>query len=413
MVAGEGPALAAVVAGAVGDGVRRVEAVHEAIATRSWRGVGPLGWPSKAAHDLVAGVAYASVRGGVVAAGAVAEEVLDRLARANRSGELSESPAGAAALAVLDAFAGDHLAREGSPLAVPMTIRRRAGGPALGDEPPAGEDDASDEVVLFVHGLAGWEGGWWRGAGTDEAGPRSHGDRLREERGLTPLYLRYNTGRPVAENGAQLADLLERLVATWPVPVRRLHLVGHSMGGLVVRSACHAGAERGDRWVRAVRHCVYLGTPHLGAPLARVAVALGSLLVRVPELRPFAGLLERPSGGTRDLRFGLPLAAGVDEAEPADWFGRDLVDLPVLPSARHHAVSAALGGTGPAGSLVDRVLGDLLVLSASAAGEDGRRRVGFDPVDGAVVRPANHLGLLDNPAVATQLAAWLDEPDGP
>ena len=247
--------------------------------------------------------------------------------------------------------------------------------------------------------------------------PVSYGDVLREALGVTPLYLRYNTGRAVAANGRDLADLLERLVATWPVPIRRLHLVGHSMGGLVIRSACHVGAERGDAWVPAVRHCVYLGTPHLGAPLARAAVALGSLLVRVPEVRPFATLLERPNPGTRDLRFGLPLADGVDEADPADWFGRDLADVPVLPSARHHAVSAALltppangdGAAGGPGVLVDRVLGDMLVLAVSAAGDDGTRRLGLDPADGAVVAPAHHLGLLGHPVVAAHLTAWLGE----
>jgi hypothetical protein len=458
-----------VVAGAVRDGVRRIEGVHHAIARRSWPRWGSTAQASKAVHDVVAGVAYGAVGVGLTAAGAVAAGTLDALVRSGRLGELSASPSGVAILAVLDAFAGDHLDRQRSPLALPMTIRHdghalplggderdEPDGPAEREEPggsagpdgaverdrsaerdgpggaegphgadgrdgPGGTDgpetlavagldglpglDAAGEVVVFVHGLASWEGVWWFGG--DDGPAASYGDRLRQERGLTPLYARYNSGLPVAENGRRLADLLTRLAQAWPVPLDRLHLVGHSMGGLVVRSACHVGAERGDPWAEAVGSCVYLGTPHLGAPLARAAVALGSLLVRVPELRPFATLLERPSGGIRDLRFGLPLAADVDEADPTDWFGRDLADVPLLPSARHHAVSAAL--TGRPGSPVDRVLGDLLVLTASASGaEQGRRRLGLVATDGAAVAPAHHLSLLNHPAVLARLGPWFD-----
>lgn len=409
MARSDAGAVASVCASAVGDGVRRIEAVHQAIAHRSWRPTMPWGGPSKAVHDIASAVSYATVGVGVAASGAVVSGVLDVLSRSGERGRLADSPAGVAALAVLHAFAGEQLARQGSSLALPMTIRYEGEALALDGDGPLDVPGASDDVVVFVHGLAGWEGSWWRGTGDDGA-VVSYGDRLRERLGVTPVYVRYNTGLPIADNGGMLAERLDRLAAGWPVPLRRLHLVGHSMGGLVVRSACHAGDERGHGWSSAVRHCVYLGTPHLGAPLARAAVAVGSLLVLVPELRPFASLLARPSGGIRDLRFGLPLAAGMDEAEPADWFGRDLEDLALLPSARHHAVSAAL--TGRAGSPVDQLLGDLLVLTASAAGQGGdRRRLGFDPADCAHVPGANHFSLLNHPAVLDQLVAWLDEPD--
>jgi pimeloyl-ACP methyl ester carboxylesterase len=409
MARSDAGAVASVLASAVGDGVRRVEAVHQAIAHRSWRPTMPWTAPSKAVHDMASAVSYATVGAGVAASGAVVAEVLDVVSRAGGRGRLADSPAGVAALAVLDAFAGDHLARQGSPLALAMTIRHDGRALALDGDGPLDVPDATEDVVVFVHGLAGWEGSWWRGTGEDGTAP-SYGDRLRERLGVTPVYVRYNTGLPVADNGEKLAEQLDRLAAGWPVPLRRLHLVGHSMGGLVIRSACHAGHEHGHGWTSAVRHCAYLGTPHLGAPLARAAVALGSLLVLVPELRPFASLLARPSGGIRDLRFGLPLAAGIDEAEPADWFGHDLEDVALLPSTRHHAVSAAL--TRRAGSPVDQLLGDLLVLTPSATGQGGnRRRLGFDSADGAHIPGADHFSLLNHPAVLDQLIAWLDEPD--
>ena len=50
--------------------------------------------------------------------------------------------------------------------------------------------------------------------------------------------MRANSGLPLAENSVDLAGILTGLVQEWPVPVRRIALVGHSMGGLVVRGAC-------------------------------------------------------------------------------------------------------------------------------------------------------------------------------
>ncbi|MFN8012922.1 MAG: hypothetical protein U0R75_00330 [Dermatophilaceae bacterium] len=53
----------------------------------------------------------------------------------------------------------------------------------------------------------------------------------------------------MSHNGAHLADLLDVLIEAWPVQVRRLVLVGFSMGGLVVHSALIAsgtGARRAD-----------------------------------------------------------------------------------------------------------------------------------------------------------------------
>src|SRR5206468_2497925 len=81
---------------------------------------------------------------------------------------------------------------------------------------------------------------------------KPYGSRLR---GRTPLYVRYNTGRHVSENGASLDALLDTLPE-----VEGLAIVGHSMGGLVARSACHQGALRGAAWTRRVRHVVSLGT---------------------------------------------------------------------------------------------------------------------------------------------------------
>ena len=118
------------------------------------------------------------------------------------------------------------------------------------------------------------------------------------------MYVRYNSGRHISENGRSLSELMEELVAAWPVEVERIALVGHSMGGLVARSACCHAAEDGADWARLVRHSVSLGTPHMGAPLEQAVHVLSAGLAALPETRPFANFLRRRSGGIRDLRQG-------------------------------------------------------------------------------------------------------------
>ena len=116
-------------------------------------------------------------------------------------------------------------------------------------------EENTDRLVVFVHGLCETEEAWWLGTRADPAAdapaPRTYGARLRDDLGFSPLYLRYNSGLHISENGRRLSWLLEELCREWPVEVRELALVGHSMGGLVARSACHEAADGGAGLGRA------------------------------------------------------------------------------------------------------------------------------------------------------------------
>ena len=200
-------------------------------------------------------------------------------------------------IAAIAGLTGDALEADGSPLAQPMAIRVggepvRPGAAALADAFP----EATSRVVVFVHGLMETEFSW----GATE----TYGTRLARELGYTPVYVRYNSGLHISRNGRCLSDLLEELVAAWPVEVERIALVGHSMGGLVARSACQRGTEAGASWVALVKQSVSLGTPHMGAPLEQAVHVLSAGLAALPETRPFASFLRRRSGGIRDLRQG-------------------------------------------------------------------------------------------------------------
>jgi pimeloyl-ACP methyl ester carboxylesterase len=374
----------------------RIEETHSSISGRSFAAVGPLGLPVRIVHDAIARVAYGAVRTGVRAAGRAGGAVaaMTPLAADPR---LFGRDAGVIQGAICG-FYGDHLERYHPQLTAPMAIR--TGGRDVAVEPAALSDaypQAGPRLAVFLHGLCETENSWGRPAQDDDS-PGTYGDKLRRQLGLSPVFVRYNSGLPVSDNAATLAALLEELVETWPVEVEELDLIGHSMGGLIIRGACDIGAAGPMDWVPLVRHCVYLGTPHHGAQLERGVNRLAATLHVLPETRIIASLLDVRSAGIKDLRLGY-----VSQPER---------DVALLATARHHAVAASLGDTP--GHPLSRVIGDLLVPRASAFGE-GRRgaELGLDEADRRLIGRVNHFDLLDHPVVAELLHEWLAGPTAP
>jgi pimeloyl-ACP methyl ester carboxylesterase len=323
-----------------------------------------------------------------------------------------------AALGVLNGAHGDTVARAAPALAVRMSVRAAGRDVPLTTEALAEAfPGASGRLVVFLHGLTETEAAWgFRSARHHGAPGVTFGALLERDLGRTAVFLRYNTGLHVSDNGRELALLLGALVAAWPVPVEDVVLIGHSMGGLVARSALHqagSGTPDGRPWTTLVRDTITLGTPHLGAPLERGAHALTHTLARLPETRPLATLLALRSVGIKDLRRGTLVES--------DWAGRDLdapgpaahTHVPLCGGARHLVVVATLA-QDPSGRL-GAVVGDLLVPAASALGDTGDvDRLAFPPDAVARLGGLSHLDLLDHPRVYRQVLRWLsDRPEEP
>lgn len=398
-----------VAAAALEAGVVAIAETHAAVARKPFAALEriPVTAPTTAAvrllHDGVSTVVYTGVRAGIRLAG-LAGRVAGAAAGVGERGATAGSAADLA-LSALNGFSGDRLEAAGSPLADRMTLRH--GGCALPIDRAAlraAFPCPPPRLVLFVHGLACNETLWWRGSEQHYGDAQtSYGTRLQRDLGYSALYLRYNTGLPIAENGRRLSALLERLLSEWPVPVTELTLVGHSMGGLVIRSAAAAAGE--CDWTRQVRHCVYLGSPHLGAPLEKAANVVGWLLGLTDVTRPLARLVNQRSRGIKDLRFGT--------LREDDWQGVDVdgplagatSELPLLPGAAHYFVSATV--TRDPAHPLGLVVGDLLVREASATRRSRRHRQTFALDNGRHFGAMSHLALLNHPDVYDQLRAWL------
>jgi pimeloyl-ACP methyl ester carboxylesterase len=382
---------------------RPVQGTHEAISGTVFGalrrvGLGAASKPVQVVHDGISTGVYAAVRGishlagrGIGAAAAVA--------RPDEWRPITGTPTGAVLTGAINGLVGDHMVALDNDLAVPMALYTATVADEYTDQYGPLPVDPEElravvcdhperdltRLVLFVHGLGETEHAW-RLYGEASAG-EGYAEAVASRTGATPLLLRYNTGLRIADNGAALSLMLTDVWNRWPEPVRRLDLVGHSMGGLVLRHACHHAVRTGQPWVGAVRRMIYLGSPHRGAPLAHRVDQLATQLSRWSRAKSWGEFLDRRSAGIRDL------VAGVSDTE-----------VPLLAHASHHAVAACI--TRSAHGPLANALGDLLVPVDSAGGAIS---------DVEPLTSSHHFHLLNDPDVHDHLLRWLtaEDPDEP
>jgi hypothetical protein len=378
--------------------------MHRGIATRVFDSLGPIGLPVRLIHGGATDRVYPAVRR-TLAAGPRAGAALAARSSAPNAPPASTSLRGSLAIGALNGAIGDVLARQNSPFALEMSLRRQ-GREVVPDAPglASAYPDATSQLAVFVHGLCETDEAWQL-LPLRRAERLSYGDRLAADLGYTPLFIRYNTGLHISDNARALSDLLERVVEEWPVPVERLALIGHSMGGLVSRGACHVGDSEGRAWIEPLRHVFCLGTPHLGAPLEKAANAAGWALSRLPETRAFSKLINGRSVGIKDLRFGSCVEADWCDCDPDEFLTDRCQDVPFVESATYCFVGATLSAAED--GVVGQLVGDLLVRYPSASGKGRRRRIPFELDNGMYLGGATHFDLLNHPSVYEQLRTWL------
>lgn len=382
-----------------------VRGVHAGIASRVFNAIGPSATPTRAIHDGITRAVYTGVdrglRGATRATGILAAEIWgDEIDQALESRDDSIG----AAIAAVNGIYGDELSDHENPLAGAMVVRRDGASVALTAAAlAAAYPVATGRVAVFVHGWCMTERAWSRPPReTDDT--RSYGDRLSDDLGYSPVLLRYNTGLHISTNGRTLADILDLLTERWPVPITDIVLVGHSMGGLVVRSACHYGTDQQHRWVKAVSRVVCLGSPHLGADLEKGVNIASWALSKLPETRSFAAFLNSRSDGVKDLRFGNCLDEDWLDADPDELLRDRCHEAPFLPHATYHFVSSTVEPP-----LLGLVAGDHLVRAKSAAGLGKSRRLPFQSELGLTLTGLNHFDLLNHPLVYAKLLDWLSQ----
>ncbi|HKJ17782.1 MAG TPA: hypothetical protein VJ984_10560 [Xanthomonadales bacterium] len=367
------------------DATRVVEGVHQSV----WSGLAMPGGRRAGSTRGITGLVYRSINGVTRLVGAGADAALAGIQPlfTEKDPETPESPKREAFIAALNGVMGDRLQADQNPFATAMTLRHRG---AVLDETLSGTlPSASGKVLLLIHGLCMNDLQWRRKV---EGQIVDHGQILADQLGYTPVYLRYNTGLPIARNAALLAAEMENLSAIWPVPIESLSMVAHSMGGLLARHAVHQARNGDMQWLKRLNKVVFLGTPHHGAPLEKAGAWVQTLLGATPYSAPFAKLSGLRSAGITDLRHGLT-------AE----------ELPLTPGINWYSVAATTAARR--GVLANHLTGDGLVPLRSALGECSRANESLLFANGhtRVVHGTSHLGLLSSSRVSEQLLKWLGQ----
>lgn len=303
-------------------------------------------------------------------------------------------------LAALNGVCGDHLEATDNPLALSMVLTDGSGELELEKEVlSAACTDTSPHIVVLVHGLCLSDRDWFQQDKPDL------GNFLEEKLGLSPVYLRYNTGRHISTNGQELAGLLDHLCAEWPVPVESLSLVGHSMGGLVIRSACRYAVREERNWFSQLQRVLFLGSPHQGSYLEKAGHLLDGALSIIPHAEPLLFGRKR-SAGIRDLRYGYLLDEDWQGDRSGKGLRRDFQTVPLEQGVEYYIAAARVGSAEE--SLPGRIVGDLLVRTGSAMGEhrDEQSTLNFEPENCRIFPEKDHFDLLNDECVHRQAVRW-------
>ncbi|MDO9451823.1 MAG: alpha/beta hydrolase [Stagnimonas sp.] len=298
-------------------------------------------------------------------------------------------------VSAISGLIGDAMAQERNPLRVKLGFYRE-GHRTLLSAPvlEAAYPDATGKLVIFVHGLCCNEHSWRLYA--EQNTP--YGDQL-AGLGYTPLYVRYNSGLHISLNGRTLARQMDKLVSLWPVPVKEVVLIGHSMGGLVARSAAYKAAKSNMTWPAKLSHLLCLGTPHTGAPLEQFVHAATPVLEAFPLSRPLAKVLAVRSEGIRDLRHGFVADEHWKKRTAEERTADARSEIPRLPTVKYHFIGSSIGIDEH--HWLGKAIGDGLVKLPSSTARE------LADADTATLYNAHHMQLLNHPAIYKEIAQRL------
>lgn len=372
-----------------------VEAMHHTIASLG----GILGGANQNRATGITGMVYRNIR----TVSGLARDGIDLLLKQFSSllGEKCSSPEREVVLAALNGVLGDHLAARNNPLTIPMQFRLNGVPLAMGDQTfNQAVQQSGGKIALMVHGSCMNDLQWNR-QGHD------HGAALARDLGYLPVYLHYNTGLHISQNGREFAGLIEVFIDQLPQPIELL-IIAHSMGGLVSRSACHYGKVAGHSWLNHLLKIVFLGTPHHGAPLERAGNWIDIILEISPYSAPFSRLGKIRSAGVTDLRYGNILDEDWKERDRFQCSGDHRIAVPLPDGLQCYTIAAT---TGKKMSILgDQLIGDGLVTLNSALGRHKNADLNllFPKTHQWIARDMNHMDLLNQPEVYETIKRWLE-----
>lgn len=374
-----------------------VESMHKSISPMSKL----TGAVAKEGARGLSGLVYNSIRSLTELVGKSLDTPLAMISKV--VGKSQPSEGADAFLSGLNGVMGDHLVKRESPLAITMMLKQH-GQQVSFSELAQKIHNADGKLVVMVHGLCMNHTQWSRAG-------HNHGEGVAQTLGHEVIYLHYNTGQHISENGKLFSILLEQLSDHYGKLESHyaldISVVAHSMGGLVTRSAHHQANLSHCQWANSLNKLVFLGTPHHGAPLEKAGNWIDLLLGVHPYTSPLKRLTSIRSAGITDLRHG--------NLTESDWQKRNRFDFSTdkrTPIALPKGVECfAIASTiaSNVNKINEQVVGDGLVSVDSALGihQNPRFTLKFPKQNQLIVRQVNHMQLLNDQDVYSVIKRWL------
>jgi pimeloyl-ACP methyl ester carboxylesterase len=321
-------------------------------------------------------------------------------------------------LSAINGVIGDYLHTQQSPLSIAMAFRQH--GKDIEVEALARHIVESEgKLLIMVHGLCMNDVQW-------RQGEHDHGYHLANDLSCTTVYLHYNTGRHIYQNGIELNALLGKLTTQFGLLQSQhaldISIVAHSMGGLVTRSALYYAkaaiseaaaiteeSEEKAQWAEYVKKIVFLGTPHHGAPLEKAGNWVDLFLGMHHFTAPLTRITQIRSAGIADLRHGYIVESDAHSERPFDFASDQRKPIPLPDGVACFAI-ATTSSASP-NSINKQLVGDGLVPLNSALGihENEAFNLDFKPENQWVGNNISHLGLLGNKTIYDVIQRWLSQ----
>ncbi|OQY43693.1 MAG: hypothetical protein B6242_14180 [Anaerolineaceae bacterium 4572_78] len=369
-----------------------VESLHYTITSLS----GTLGASDQHRTKCITGMVYRNVRAITKLVGVGIDVQLNLLS--SMLEEKDSSPDREAVLSILNGVLGDYLVANNNPLAIPMQFCH--------DGKPLNEQALSEMIqqsngrlAIMVHGACMNDLQWNRHG-------HNHGVALSHDMGLMPIYVHYNTGLHISENGRIFSDLLETIINLSSQTIT-LFIIAHSMGGLVSRSAYHYGKISDHTWLNHLRKIVFLGTPHHGALLEKGGNLIDFILEISSYSAPFSRIGKIRSCGVTDMRYGNVVDDDWKEHDRFEFSGDTRIQVPLPDGVQCYSIAATIGKESS--KFGDDIIGDGLVTLSSALGHHKNAKLNllFPETHKWIVRDVNHLNLLNHQEVYETIKKWL------
>ncbi len=366
-----------------------VESLHSTIA--SFTGI--IGDPKKNAKGI-SGMVYRNIRKITDAFGDGIDVMLGKLS--DTIGDKQSFRSREAIIAATNGVIGDYLHKHDNPLAIQMNLRRD--GQALSkDEIAELIEQANGKVIILIHGLCMNDLQWQRNN-------HDHGQALAEESGYTCLYLHYNTGKHVSENGKELALLLEQFAK----PDLSFSILAHSMGGLLARSACYYAQRAHQKWLKHCDKIIFLGTPHHGALLEKGGNWLNTMLKVSPYTEPFTKITNIRSCGITDLRHGNIIDEDWNQHGRFEHNKDKRTYVPLPDNIKFYAIASTTSDKEDS-LFAAHVVGDGLVTVDSALGIHKDFDLKIPEENKWLGRDIGHIELLENDEVYQVIKKWFED----